>query len=468
MIKKLLFGLFMLSLLSLSAKTDKSSQSFLFTRPVHQNLSLHQAFWYGSLFNKDKKNAIQANVHYQKSWKSDKIRQYFLLADRTLVKVNRTTTDRDVLPEWLGLPNDFSGLLTFSPEQEQVGASFEARHDIGPLFGFDFFKDWWAQCSLCVASVKNNLKLVQSNVQNAAASTLDVYDIVTAFNNPEWNYSKINGQQTRKGVSELRLGLGTTMFSNDRWYAATYSAVSIPTKQKAPNAYLFNSQVGFNGHVGVIWGANLQAPLTREDELYLVTFNINLENNFLIRNHQYRTFDLKNKEWSRFLTMRKKDQTTDTTTPGVNVLTHKVRVSPHAVIDFSTSLRCTMHSLEAEIGYGLWAHGGDAIKITNPVWKEEYGIAGSTTNTSASGSSIKTRASNDATFTVIKQTDLNLNSAAMLPVAVHRVHASLGYRGGGANRGGGHFGIGAYGEFPRNATKALSTWGLWAKVGGAF
>jgi hypothetical protein len=467
MSKKLLFALFVLFGVSLSAKSDKSSQSFLFTRPAHQNLALHQAFWYGSLFNKDKKTAVQVNSHYQKSWRSDKIRQYFLLADRTLVKVNRTATDRDVLPEWLGLPDDFSGLVTFSPEQEQIGGSIEARRNIGPLFGFDFFKDWWIQAALCVASVKNNLKLVQSNVQNPAASTLDVYDITTAFNNPDWTYSKINGEQTRTGVSEVRIGLGTTLLSDGRSYAATYSAVSIPGRKKVSNTYLFDSQVGFNGHVGVIWGANLQAPLTRVNDPFLVTFNINLENNFLIRNHQYRTFDLKTKEWSRFLNMRKQDQTIDTTTPGVNVLTHLVRVSPHAIIDFSTSLRCTINSLEAEIGYGLWAHGGDKIKITNPVWKEEYGIAGSTTNTSASESTIKTRASNDSTFTLIKQTNLNLTSAEMLPVAVHKVHASLGYRGGG-KRGGGHFGIGAYGEFPRNSTKALATWGFWAKAGGAF
>ena len=45
---------------------------------------------------------------------------------------------------------------------------------------------------------------------------------------------------------------------------------------------------------------------------------------------------------------------------------------------FSTSLRFHYLSLEAEIGYGLWAYGGDSIKFTTP-FAQEYGIAGTVT-----------------------------------------------------------------------------------------
>lgn len=462
------FLIFLALLVSQSAfsKTDKSSQSFLYTRPAHENLGLQQSLWYSSFFDKDKLYAAQASIFYQKSWRTDKIKKLFLPTNRTLVKINRTATDRDVLPEWLGLPTDFSGYLTVNPEQEQIGGCIELRRNLPPLFGFKFFQDWWIHVSLPITHVKNNLNLAQSSVENAGATTLNVYDILTAFKNPDWNYAKIDGQRSQTCPAEVRFTLGATMLSSSRAHAVTYSALSIPTHKKLSGVYMFDSQVGFNRHVGILWGAHLQAPFTRENDDYTATFNINLENHFLIRNHQFRTFDLKNKEWSRFLNLRLKDQTTNTLTPGVNVLTQEVRVSPHAVVDFAASVRCEYKGIEGELGCGVWGYGGDSIKLKNP-WIEEYGIAGTTTNTSASESTIKTRASDDATFTTIKESDLNLDSAKMLPAVTYKVYGSLG----GKHRGSkidAHFGIGAFGEFPRNPTKVLSTWGVLVKGGGAF
>ena len=212
----------------------------------------------------------------------------------------------------------------------------------------------------------------------------------------------------------------------------------------------------------------MQLPLSREDETFQASLTLNLENSWLFRNYQYRTFDLIDKEWSRYLLMRLKDQTTNTTTPGVNVLTHKVRVSPHNTMDFSTTFRGNYDIFEVELGYGAWAHGGDTIRITSKSpWVAQYGIAGTTTNTSASGSTIITKASNDTTFTTIKETDLDLTSGAMPQNLVHKIHGSFGCAIK-HHITDGNFGVGAFVELPNNSTKALSTWGIWVKLGGAF
>lgn len=465
--KKVVFSFTLCTLITLWGKTDKHSQTFLFTRPAYQNISLNQALWHGSFFDTTKNNAFQLSFVYQKSYRSDHIRNYFLQSDDPYIKINRTALDRNALPEWFGLPDDFSGLMTVSPEQKQYAGIFEFRKNLGPLFNSEFFKDWWLSAMTTVSQVENNLHLQQSNVQNAASTNLTVYDILTAYNNPEWDYLKINGRTKDTHIPEVRIVVGTTVLSTSNGaYAASYSGFSIPTKKKLHNHHMFEAQVGFNGHVGIIWGLNLQAPLTKKEDALQILFDINLENNFLIRNHQYRTFDLHDKKWSRYLTMRKKDQITNTVTPGVNVLTHISRVSPHALIDFSTSLRFHYLSLEAEIGYGLWAYGGDSIKFTTP-FAQEYGIAGTVTNTSASASTITTRAANDTTFTVIKESDIDLSSGAMHPALVNKFHTSFGFTHQGQVYTA-HGSLGGFVEFPRNSTKALATWGIMAKAGSAF
>ena len=83
-----------------------------------------------------------------------------------------------------------------------------------------------------VSHVENNLHLQQSNVQNAASTNLTVYDILTAYNNPEWDYLKINGRTKDTHIPEVRIVVGTTVLSTSNGaYAASYSGFSIPTKR---------------------------------------------------------------------------------------------------------------------------------------------------------------------------------------------------------------------------------------------
>ncbi len=482
MTKKVLYSALLLVCFSLAAKIDKSGQTFLFTRPCGQNLGFSEVFWYGVPLNDTEKTGARISTYYQKSRKADRIKQYFLPKNKGSVRFGTAgTATTDALPVWFGLHHAFKGTVTFAPEQKQVGGSIDIRHKIGPIFGSSFFKDWWVQLTVGLADVKNNMHLTQ-NVETEPATTNTVHDLTTAFKNADWNYLKIDGEQSRSGLSEIRLGIGTTFISNGRMYASSYSALSFPGKGVTPNTYMFDSQVGFNKHVGLVWGLNLQAPLTHETKDYLITFNINLENNFLIRNHQFRTFDLNDhsgipittepvansREWSRYLLMRHKDETGAVTVPGVNVLTHKVRVSPHALVDFTASLRGTSGRLQGEIGYGLWAHGGDTVKITdsNP-WIEEYQIAGETAAQWAKDATLKSRGTESATFTPIRATDLNLKSAGMLPAVIYRFHAYVNMKTE-SSKNPMHVGFGTFVEFPRNTTKALSTYGIWFNAGGSL
>lgn len=471
--KLFILGLLATGFIQAEIQTEKTSQSFLFTRPIFNNIPAHTSFWHDSWFDIDKKSAFQISSSFQRSFNSEKLKRYFLMAERDKLIVRGSAhgsfanTDTDVRAEWLGLPDDFQGTLAIAPEQWQLCWNLSARRSLPKLFNSDFFDRMWAFIDIPVVIMRNDMNFKQEAVTGAAAATVAVRDIETAFQNTEWKYQKMKTtgiSATRLG--QVRLGFGKTFISDGRALAATYSALTLPTCAKQNNQYIFQPQAGYNGHFGIIWGANFQLPLTRSTDKNTTALFLEFENTYLVRNDQYRTFDLKSKEWSRFLLMRLKDQTTNTTTPGVNVLTKKVRVSPYAIIDVSGGMRFNVGPAQAEFGFGVWGHSTERIKL-NETWKENYGIAGTTTDTSASASTIVSLGADDGTFTPIKETDLDFNSAASLATVLYRAHVALGARGRGQNTDA-LFGCGAFVEIPRNKTKAFSQWGVWVKAGGAF
>lgn len=471
--KKLLIGLLTIASLNGEIQTQKTSQSFLFTRPIFNNLPAHTSFWHDSWFDIEKNNSYQLQMNYQRSINSAQLKRYFLLSERDKVIVRGSShgdyseLTTDVRAEWLGLPNDFEGTVTLKPEQVQGCISISFRKSFGKLFDCDLFDRMWGFVDLPVVHIKNNLNFAQESVSNAAAASVAVRDIETAFNNTNWNYQKIKTTSENKTrLGHVRIGFGKTFLSEGRAHVATYSALSIPTTAKQNNQYLFQPQAGFNGHFAMIFGASFQLPLTRKTDKNDTCLFLEFENTALIRNKQHRTFDLKDKEWSRFLLLREKDQTSNVTTPGVNVLTQWVRVSSYSLIDVAGGVRFNVGKAQAELGLGVWGRSKERLKLTS-AWKETYGIAGSTTDTSASASTIKTLGSDDGTFTPITEKDLDFDSAAALATVLYRVHGSIGARGRGENANG-LCGCGFFVEIPRNKTKAFTQWGVWAKVGGAF
>ena len=303
-------------------------------------------------------------------------------------------------------------------------------------------------------------------MQNPGPTTDPVYDIISAFNNPEWLFDKINGPTKKINFSEIRIGIATTFLSSPRALAVVYSALSFPTTSKPSGQYLFDAQNGY-GHVGVVSGVLLQIPFTRPDESYSLGLAISFENIYLLRNHQFRSFDLYKKPWSRFMLMRKKDDPNDILIPGVNILTHSLRVSPHNIIDFGSGVRLKASMLEGEVGFGLWAHGGERCEFYNNSWVPEYGIAGSAVNTSASESTISFQAPNDPVFVTIVESDLDLKSAAQVPNLVYKVYAAVNILSL-KEKYDMDLGLGAYKDMPHNETDALGNWGIWVAVGSAF
>ena len=468
-------------------RVELSSQSFMFTRPVYSNIAAQIAsYWHDMIYEKIGCKALSAQVIpiYQESIDSSPQGRYFLINHKNtlvfkgdnMININMTPSARDVRAEWFGLPNDFVGTFSINPKQKQFGVWIEFNKDLKTFSCDDVFKSIWVGVAFPFQSVENNLRPGQLLVSGQADEF--PHDIIQAFNQSTYCYAKIrNGKKTKKSVAELHFKLGTTFMARDGFQIGAYSSLIFPTFGHQNAEFIFDPFLGHNRHFGFGSGVNFQFPLNCDIECKLISLFFNIENLVFLRNFQHRTLDLRFKPWSRYLLFNKKDGTQNI--PGVNVLTRRVKMQPFNMVDLTAGFRVQAGWLEAEIGYDLWAHGNEELKLKKPFPKDEFGIAGDGTlvpdtniGATASKSTINERApidrdeNNNPTFVAIKELDLDRHSGIARAAVAHRAHFAIGAV---------HdectfalsWGIGGFVEIPQN-NSALQNWGVWGKVGGTF
>jgi hypothetical protein len=480
---------------------ERYSQTFMFTRPLHTNFFAEQQLWHNFIYSKkgDGLGTLQVCPMFSYSISRDKVERYFLMEDKNILSVKSDRTAlKDIWGGWLRLqgayqdsvnPNpDFSGNMTMDPSQWQFGCTVEYNQDLKKFIKWDFFKNFWFAALIPIVYTNNNLNLAQSSVENAASS--GIRDIIEAFRPNDWKNAKIRGSRDFAGIPEIQLKLGTEFLDRKDAQVSLYSHILIPTCHKPHADYMFNAVAGHGRHFGLGSGVNFQIPLNSEYVDYLFAIFLNVEQVYLFENNQHRTIDLRGKPYSRYLMFNHKDSViqaavpgVNTEIPGVNILTPEFKCSPKNMVDLSVGVRFGRpNKFEGEIGYDLWAHGDEELRLKDK-WDASYGIAGSSDDgtipfaagKTASLSTISKQKGTDTTiggyndgddFNVIHEKDLDIKSGAIREALTHRIHMGLGY-GHKGSKTGIFFGMGAFVEWPHQNT-ALSMWGMWFKGGATF
>ena len=450
-------------------------RSFMFTRPAYYHLSMREHLWHDIAFNKkgDMLGGFQLTTFFQRSLNLDKIARYFLINGKNVLLVsgdgNAGDLDiRDVRAEWLKLPNNFRGKLSMRPRQQQFGFSLEYNQELKKWLDVRFLRDWYLSIVVPVVAVDNDLRLTQRDVINKGTNPAD---IIEAFKQPEWQFSRIEGERSRLGVAEIKVLLGSSYMSENHFQVGYYSALTIPTGKKQNPKFLFDPVVGNNRHVGLTGAVNFQILLNRDPSTLAFCFFINLESTLLIRNNQFRTFDLKGKPWSRFLLFNKKGEPPNQNIPGVNLLTREVTINPYNMVDFSMGWRIKNEHMEFEFGYNIWGHGDERVRLRNPI-EETFGIAGTAANRTASKSTINNLAADDTDnqnnplFVAITESDLDANSTQSGSALNHKVHMSGGAKHIGKKMDS-FIGAGWFIDLPQK-NSPLKLWGIWVKLGATF
>jgi hypothetical protein len=460
--------------------------SYMYTRPAFYHVNMQQHLWHDIVYSKkgDVLGGIQVIPFYQKSISLAKTARYFLINGKNclLVSGDANTSElktRDIRAEWIGLPSNFHGQLSMAPKQRQFGASLEYHQDLKRFVDWSFLQSSWVSMSIPVLAVENNLRFRQFDVVNPG--TEFPRNLLEAFSNPEWQYDKFGRSKTKVGAGEIRLNFGTTFLNSDYFQIISYSSLVLPTGNKPDAEFLFSPVVGHGGFPGFGGGAQFQILLNRDPETLAWTFFASLDAIYLLSRKMHRTFDLCEKPWSRFMLYNTKNGT-QSFVPGVNVLTHEVSVKPYAVVDFSMGWRIITNGWEFELGYDAWGHGDEQIHFKDPfesptgVCFSEFGIAGSTPNTTASQSTIAQQAPDDVTFIPLVEEPLDLaagfstiidvKSGMATSAQTNAVHFAAGkiYFGEKVDA---FLGFGIFGEFIRK-NASLQNLGAWCKFGATF
>ena len=359
------------------------AQTFLFTRPIFENLVVSQALWHSIIYNTQEcHTGLQIIPLYQQASATEKNTYYWLLDGQheLLFSGDDNINDRfcrNVRAEWFQLPSNFKGQMTFNPVQHSAGVCFEFHQDFAHFFDINFLQDYWLSVELPIVYVENNMRLTQWNVHNQGHCPADIKE---SFCNPEWKFLKVCGKKHIVQPAFLNFRLGKTYYNKNNFQLLFYAGLTIPTASKSDPQFMFYPIAGYNGHWGFLAGVDMLVLLSTDDIPYSVCFFAAVESAFLIHDSQYRTFDLVCNPWSRYLLYVRRHSLPNAYIPGVNVLTRKVRVHPYTLVDFACGWRVISDRLEFEIGYGIWGHGDEKIELkcgAKCPEDNDYGIAGS-------------------------------------------------------------------------------------------
>lgn len=468
------------------------SQSFMFTRPLTQNLAMLDAVWHKFIYEKKgcSQSSFQILTAFQQSVHLDNNANvhYFLPCKNEMLVSGDANLDdlaiRDIRAEWLGLPSDYRGRFTINPKQKQFGCFFEFNQNLGTLLNHSLFENMWVDVLVPLSIVENNINIKQTESSTSIKQFPD--SILQAFCQQDWLYSKIGGQRSIMSLADFTIKLGSTYTAENDFVLGYYTIFVMPTGNKQDPAFLFSPVAGTNGHFGYGGGIYMQFLCNEHAENFALTMFIDFDSIFFARNKQKRTFNLKDKPLSRYLLFVEKNGLFNQTIPGVNVLTQECQVHPYGFIDFNIGFRLNVQCTELEFCYNIWGHSAEKIfHLKCPFPKDRYGIAGTpssatgTTVVTASASTISTIAANDTVtvncpspclenlvFVPIRECDIDLHSGEARSAFNHKVQLAASFINEGCKFST-FVGFGAFYDLPmKNA--ALNLIGAWIKGGISF
>lgn len=499
-----------------------SGHTFLQPKPAFSSLGMHQSSWSAIAFEKKHKKggAFQATMFYDQSYETENASAYFAFDNKNelnlsvgITSTNNTdkdslytpTTDRDVLGQWLGLTatahTKYTGSYKITPQQKQAGAILEYSQDLKNIIDTAFFKHLYIFAALPVTLVENTLKYEGPDTIFQAFTNQDIKATVAgqSATKNKWDYLRFpTEKQSSLNLSCLKLGFGTTLIGNEDILIATNSTLIVPLVNHVENRTMFEPVQGYNGSFALASQVLFQFPVIKKtsDDIARVCAHFGFQNTVIISRSSMRTFDLKEKPFSRYMIFY--DKTNNRTEHGINALTLHSKVEPFNMINIIAGVRFNYYDAVAEVGYEFWAHGSEHVSL-DKAWEEgRYGIAyidaegnlrkdaanqGLTASKSTinyvsfadgDGRSATTKAHDVAVAATTKSQynvyvraqDIDLNSAANQKCHVHKPYISVGLRGAKENLDL-FINLGAYLSIAAH-NSATSTFGGWIKAGASF
>jgi len=408
---------------------------------------------------------------------------------------------------------NFESTIKIAPQQSVIGLglhyrqSFWKNHDRG--------RGFWLSVSAPIMHVKNSMNFCETVISDGGGAVeglegvVAVANMTEAFQQEAWNFGKIATDCSMKktGLGDIELKVGYEWLQHEPAHMESYLGIVIPTGNKNEGVHVFEPIIDRGKYFGVMFGSCLGLEIWNSEEGDKnLRYELANHSEILFKSEQVRSFDLKNRPWSRYLPvylnqtqaqLAADEVSQFISTPGINVFTQEVKVTPGLTHDINTAFIFSVRKFQGEVGYNFLAKRGEKVELnccwqdgpallhflgagqTNPIrtidgnkYYEQFvtnTINGAATPPNAIPAAQilipVTLANYETSF--IKETDLDLNSAATPALFANTLYATLGFHCQDREYPlFGNFG-GSY-TFSKNNDAVPRRWVIWAKMGVSF
>ena len=313
-----------------------------------------------------------------------------------------------------------------------------------------------------------------------------------AFKQKGFKYGKIDDcadDMKRTGLADMEVKLGYEWLQQEPCHLESYVGLILPTGNAPQGEYMFEAVVGSGKHVGLTFGSNFGTQIWEcKDSERCLRVEHASHSQYLFKKEHVRSFDLKNRPWSRYLSMYESEeqaQNASTTediyglTPGINLMTRTVNVIPGLSHNMNTALVYQSKGLCLEGGYNFFARRAEHIELdtslpsialkhvegegkTNPL-RDISGTAQTETGVNAISSiGILPVPVANYSQSVITTDDIDLASASTPCHIAHTIYGNIGYNWDEKEYPMG-VGMGGSYTFSNSNNSVVDRWTIWGK-----
>ncbi len=379
---------------------------------------------------------------------------------------------------------NFKQNIFICPKQKFYGVAFNGKKS--------FFNNedggFWLDITIPIEHVDNDINLNETDKNSATALEGHPKSLTEAFNQCDWKYGKISPCGLSKtGVADVELRLGTDVLRKERYFYGSFVGLIIPTGNKPKAHFVFEPIVGRNHHWGILWGSSMSFQLAAYEHSSVQTaFDVN--SSYLFEANEVRSFDLKDKQWSRYINVFTDSHAT-TTSPGINTFTQSMKIRPRGTFQINSALIFTYKKFDCELGLYSYFRQSEEGRLACE-WQEGpaiAGVSGATDITPAQSMNLATmhmwdykiisqdvdygNLNTDPTLNIplyktLKEEDLNLQSALHPNAIAGALYGALSYSWDTWDYPS-FLGAGASYQFSSDNISS-HRWSAWFKFGASF
>lgn len=379
----------------------------------------------------------------------------------------------------------FSSELTFNPSQKVFGIGLTYKQALTQKD--NGLTQFWTEVSFPIVKVTNTMGMCETVTSTGGGVVLGagldgaqfVPNMTAAFRQSTWQYGKICGTMEKWGVADIEFKIGYNTIETEICHINSYCGIVIPTGNKPQAHFVFEPIVGNNHHFGLMLGNNYGYELIHHGDHKLET-EIDVNSRFLFHNMQTRSYDLIDKQWSRYLAVyankaaaqnASANNDPNSGTSGINVFTGCFRVAPRFSFDINTAFVYYHTSgITAEAGYNFYARQAEELQLRSNNFNTaalESVVGDGFTNPykTIRNNLVPVDVSVDS-YTPINLSEINIDSAAHPALIQNIIYATLAYdRDFWCVPSFGS--IGASYDFS-SCNTTLHKWMVWGKLGVSF